>query len=126
MISCIEVKLGKEDIGNTMCYIAEIDKKPALIIDNIELKTPYRENDEIRDAIIEYAKKMVGEIGVKDMPIYASTNKHAVNMNQFSEEKKELRIVGSNDGRETYFDFDADFHEINGKKMFETYLYKLN
>lgn len=126
MISCIEVKLGKEDIGNTMCYIAEIDKKPALIIDNIELKTPYRENDEIRDAIIEYAKKMVGEIGVKDMPIYASTNKHAVNMNQFLEEKKEFKIAGSNGERETYFDFDTDFHEINGKKMFETYLYKLN
>ena len=126
MISCIEVKLGKEDIGNTMCYIAEIDKKPALIIDNIELKTPYRENDEIRDAIIEYAKIMVGEIGNKDMPIYASTNKHAVNMNQFSEEKKEFKIAGSNGERETYFDFDTDFLEINGKKMFETYLYKLN
>lgn len=126
MISCIEVKLGKEDIGNTMCYIAEIDKKPALIIDNIELKTPYRENDEIRDAIIEYAKTMVGEIGNKNMPIYASTNKHAVNMNQFLEEKKEFKIAGSNEERETYFDFDADFHEINGKKMFETYLYKLN
>lgn len=126
MISCIEVKLGKEDIGNTMCYIAEIDKKPALIIDNIELKTPYRENDEIRDAIIEYAKIMVGEIGNKDMPIYASTNKHAVNMNQFLEEKKEFKIAGSNEERETYFDFDTDFHEINGKKMFETYLYKLN
>lgn len=126
MISCIEVKLGKEDIGNTMCYIAEIDKKPALIIDNIELKTPYRENDEIRDAIIEYAKIMVGEIGNKDMPIYASTNKHAVNMNQFLEEKKEFKIAGSNGERETYFDFDTDFLEINGKKMFETYLYKLN
>ena len=126
MISCIEVKLGKEDIGNTMCYIAEIDKKPALIIDNIELKTPYRENDEIRNAIIEYAKIMVGEIGNKDMPIYASTNKHAVNMNQFLEEKKEFKIAGSNGERETYFDFDTDFHEINGKKMFETYLYKLN
>ena len=126
MISCIEVKLGKEDIGNTMCYIAEIDKKTALIIDNIELKTPYRENDEIRDAIIEYAKIMVGEIGNKDMPIYASTNKHAVNMNQFSEEKKEFKIAGSNGERETYFDFDTDFLEINGKKMFETYLYKLN
>ena len=126
MISCIEVKLGKEDIGNTMCYIAEIDKKPALIIDNIELKPPYRENDEIRDAIIEYAKIMVGEIGNKDMPIYASTNKHAVNMNQFLEEKKEFKIAGSNGDRETYFDFDTDFLEINGKKMFETYLYKLN
>ena len=126
MISCIEVKLGKEDIGNTMCYIAEIDKKPALIIDNIELKNPYRENDKIRDAIIEYAKIMVGEIGNKDMPIYASTNKHAVNMNQFLEEKKEFKIAGSNGERETYFDFDTDFHEINGKKMFETYLYKLN
>ena len=126
MISCIEVKLGKEDIGNTMCYIAEIDKKPALIIDNIELKTPYRENDEIRDAIIEYAKIMVGEIGNKNMPIYASTNKHAVNMNKFLEEKKEFKITGSNGERETYFDFDTDFLEINGKKMFETYLYKLN
>ena len=69
---------------------------------------------------------MVGEIGNKDMPIYASTNKHAVNMNQFLEEKKEFKIAGSNEERETYFDFDTDFHEINGKKMFETYLYKLN
>ncbi len=126
MISCIEVKLGKEDIGNTMCYIAEIDKKPALIIDNIELKTPYRENDEIRDAIIEYAKIMVGEIGNKDMPIYASTNKHAINMNQFLEEKKEFKIAGSNGEQETYFDFDVNFHYINGKKIFKNYLYRLN
>ena len=126
MISCIEVKLGKEDIGNTMCYIAEIDKKPALIIDNIELKTVYRENDEIRDAIIEYAKKMVGEIGVKDMPIYASPRKHAVNMDKLPIEKKEFRIVGSNGERNTYFDFDIDFHAIDGKEIFENYFYKLS
>ncbi len=126
MFSCIEVKLGKEDIGNTMCYIAEIDKKPALVIDNIELQTEYRDNDGIRDAIIDYAKKMVGEIGVKDMPIYASIRKHAVNMNNLPKEKKEFRVVGSNDDRETYFDFDADFHSIVGKEIFEDYLYRLS
>lgn len=126
MISCIEVKADKEDIGNTMCYIAEINRKPALIIDNIELKAKYRNNDEIRNTIIEYAKKMGNEIGCVNMPIYASTREHAVSMDKFVKEFKDFKIVGSNEGRKTYFDFDADFHWLDGNKVFQEDLYKIN
>ena len=125
LISAIEVLDGKEPIGNTMCYIAEIDGKPSLILDNIELRAKYQYNDEIRDSIFDYAKKITEEIGKPDMPIYAGPNRHKVNMDGFQLNKKDFRIIGSTGTGQLYFDFDADAHSIDGTEVFEAELYKI-
>ena len=125
MISAIEVLDGKEPIGNTMCYIAEIDGKPSLILDNIELQAKYQYNDEIRDMLIEYAKKMTAEIGNPDMPIYAGPNRHKVDFDNFELINKDFRIIGSTGKGSIYLDFNADGHEIDGTEIFNSELYKL-
>ena len=125
MISAIEVLDGKEPIGNTMCYIAEIDGKPSLILDNIELQAKYQYNDEIRDMLIEYAKRMTAEIGNPDMPIYAGPNRHKVDFDNFELINKDFRIIGSTGKGSIYLDFDADGHKIDGTKIFNSELYKL-
>lgn len=125
MISAIEVLDGKEPIGNTMCYIAEIDGKPSLILDNIELQAKYQYNDEIRDSIFDYAKKLTEEIGQPDIPIYAGPNRHKVNMEKFPIENKDFRIIGSSGDGQLYFDFDAEAHEIDGTEIFNSELYKI-
>lgn len=125
MISAIEVFDGKEPIGNTMCYLAEIDGKLSLILDNIELQAKYQYNDEIRDSIFDYAKKITEEIAKPDMPIYAGPNRHKVNMDGFQLNKKDFRIIGSTGTGQLYFDFDADAHSIDGTEVFEAELYKI-
>lgn len=126
MISAIEVLDGKEPIGNTMCYIAEIDGKPSLILDNIELQAKYQYNDEIRDMLIEYAKKMTAEIGNPDMPIYAGPNRHKVDFDNFELINKDFRIIGSTGKGSIYLDFDANGHEIDGTEFFNSKLYKIS
>lgn len=125
MISAIEVLDGKEPIGNTMCYIAEIDGKPSLILDNIELQAKYQYNDEIRDMFIEYAKKMTAEIGKPDIPIYAGPNRHKVDFDNFELVNKDFRIIGSTGKGSVYLDFDAEEHTIDGTEIFNSELYKL-
>ena len=125
MISAIEILDGKEPIGNTMCYIAEVDGKPSLILDNIELQAKYQYNDEIRDMLIEYAKKMTAEIGKPDMPIYAGPNRHKVDFDNFELINKDFRIIGSTGKGSVYLDFDADEHEIDGTEIFNSELYKI-
>ena len=80
LASAIEVKVNNEYVGNTMCYIGNIDGKPALILDNIELQHKYQYNDEIRDTIFAYARKLAGELNQPDMPVYAFPNRHKVYM----------------------------------------------
>ena len=126
MISAIEVLDGKEPIGNTMCYIAEIDGKPSLILDNIELQAKYQYNDEIRDMLIEYAKKMTAEIGNPDMPIYAGPNRHKVDFDNFELINKDFRIIGSTGKGSIYLDFDGDDHQIDGTEIFNSKLYKIS
>lgn len=125
MISAIEVLDGKEPVGNTMCYIAEIDGKPSLILDNIELQAKYQYNDEIRNMFIEYAKQMTAEIGKPDMPIYAGPNRHKVDFDNFELVNKDFRIIGSTGKGSVYLDFDAEEHEIDGTEIFNSELYKL-
>lgn len=126
LASAIEVKINQEYVGNTMCFIAKVDDKPALILDNIELQHKYQYNDEIRDTILAYARKMAVEIGQPDMPIYAFPNRHKVNMDRFEPVPKDFSIVGSTGDWDIYLDFDADAHKISGDEVFTSYLYKIS
>lgn len=125
MISAIEVLDGDVPIGNTMCFIAKIDGKPALVLDNIELKARYQYNDEIRDSIIDYAQKLAKELGQPNMAIYAGANRHKVNFENFPLDVETFKIVGSSGNAQMYFDFDTDAYDINGKDVFEAELYRI-
>lgn len=126
LASAIEVKVNNEYVGNTMCYIGNIDSKPALILDNIELQHKYQYNDEIRDTIFAYARKLAGELNQPDMPVYAFPNRHKVNMDGLEVVQKDFNIVGSTGDCEIYLDFDADAHKISGNEEFNSYLYRIS
>lgn len=126
LASAIEVKVNNEYVGNTMCYIGNIDGKPALILDNIELQHKYQYNDEIRDTIFAYARKLAGELNQPNMPVYAFPNRHKVNMDGLEVVQKDFNIVGSTGDCEIYLDFDADAHKISGNKEFNSYLYRIS
>ena len=126
LASAIEVKVNNEYVGNTMCYIGNIDGKPALILDNIELQHKYQYNDEIRDTIFAYARKLAGELNQPDMPVYAFPNRHKVNMDGLEVVQKDFNIVGSTGDCEIYLDFDADAHKISGNEEFNSYLYRIS
>lgn len=126
MMSAIEVLDGKNPIGNTMCYIADIDGKPSLILDNIELKQKYQYSDDIMDAISECAQKIAKDICKPDMPIFAGPNRHKMNMNKYELQTKYFRVLGDTEGNNVYLDFDTDAHAIDGTEIFESALYRIN
>ena len=125
MVSAIEILDGKEPVGNTMCYIADIDGKPSLLLDNIELQNKYQYNDEIRDMIFEYAEKLTAEIGKPDMPIYAGPNRHKVNLENFALENKTLKLIGANDRIPFYIDFATRGYDSSNNEDFIGDLYRI-
>lgn len=125
MVSAIEILDGKEPVGNTMCYIADIDGKPSLLLDNIELQNKYQYNDEIRDMIFEYAEKLTAEIGKPDMPIYAGPNRHKVNLENFALENKALKLIGANDRIPFYIDFATRGYDSANNEKFIGDLYRI-
>lgn len=125
MTSAIEVVDGKDFVGNTMCYIAEVDGKPSLVLDNIELNAKYQKNDKIREAMFEYARKMTAEIGQPDMPIYAGPYRHKLNMEHLPKEEHEMKVIGSTGKDEIYFDFLTSGRVVDGSQIDEVTLYKI-
>ena len=125
MVSAIEILDGKEPVGNTMCYIADIDGKLSLLLDNIELQNKYQYNDEIRDMIFEYAEKLTAEIGKPDMPIYAGPNRHKVNLEKFALENKALKLIGANDRIPFYIDFATRGYDSSNNEDFIGDLYRI-
>ena len=125
MFSCIEIKDGKEFVGNTMCYIADIGGKPALILDNIELKQKYRYNDEIRNAIFEFAKKFTRDLKKPDMPIFLDGNHHRINVDALSKEEHAFSLLGVTGKDEVYLDFDMCDRVLDGSELFLADLYRI-
>ena len=123
-ISAIEVIDGKEFVGNTMCYFAEVDGKLALVLDNIEMSAKYQNNDQIRDVFMDYAKQLCEEVGKPELPIYAGPYRHKFNMTPYPIDSHDLKIIGSTDGENTYIDF-AGQYVIDGEKVSRTKLYKI-
>ena len=115
-IGAIELTDKGAFVGNTMIYIAYVDGKPALVLDNIELKTKYQNNDKIRDTFLNYAKKLCEEIGQPDLPIYAGPNRHKLNMNVFPKTDHSMLPIGSTGDQRVYLDYDAYGHKIGSSK----------
>ncbi len=124
-ISAIEIIDSKDVIGNSMCYIAEVDGIPSLVLDNIEIKIKYQYNDKIRDAFMEYAKKLTKEIGAEDMPIYAGPYRHKFNMDIYPLAKHSVKIKGSSGKNEVYIDYVTMGYKINNIRVDTVKLYKI-
>lgn len=82
-MQAIEFNCRGNSYGNTMCFLAKVNGKLALILDNIEVKSEFQYSNELRDAIIDFSKKLCTEIGKPDMSIYAGANRHYVDFNDF-------------------------------------------
>lgn len=116
LINAIEIKDGDEAIGNTMCYIAEVDGKLSLVLDNIELKPKYQYNALILDGLIRYAKQLTKEIGCEDMAIYAGPNRHKLDLSAYEKKGRMLKIIGSTGDDWVYLDFDTTSHLVDGEE----------
>ena len=124
-IGAIELSDGGNFVGNTMIYLAYVDGKPSLVLDNIELKSKYQHNDKIRDTFMEYAKKLCDEIGCPDMPIYAGPNRHKLDMSIYPKETRSMQVIGSTGSDEIYLDYDAMPHVVNGQEKVNIEMYKI-
>lgn len=126
MVQAIELKDGENSIGNTMMYVAKIDGKPALLLDNIELKPKYQYNDKIEDGIVNFAKMVTKDLGKPDMPIYAGSNRHKLNMKNFElVEKNDFNLVGTTHDDPIYLDFVTEGRNVIPSTCFNETLYKL-
>lgn len=129
MISGIEVLAKDKPIGNTICYIAEIDNKPALVLDNIEMKPDYRKgtiNDNARDLMFSYAKKFTKELGKEDMPIYIGWNRSKVNLRDYKCECKNFKIIGTSGEDNIYIDSITTTNNFKKDNVFSTFLCKIS
>ena len=128
MNKCIgEIELTDKGsfVGNTMIYLAYVDGKPALVLDNIELKTKYQNNDKIRDTFVDYAKKLCAEIGQPDLPIFAGPNRHKLNMDIYDKSTHTMEIIGSSGEQEVYVDYDAGKHTVGKGEKAKIEMYRL-
>lgn len=129
MVSGIEVLVDDKSVGNTICYIAEVDKKPALVLDNIEIKPNYRKdtvNDDIRDLMFSYARKFTKELGNEDMPIYLGHNRNKINLRDYQIERKDFRIVGTSGEDRIYIDSVVTEGKFDGYNIFNELLHDIS
>jgi hypothetical protein len=124
-ISAIEIMDGENSCGNTMCYMAVIDGRLALVLDNIELKPRYQNNNKIRDGIIDYAKMLCSEIGQPNIKIYACPNRHKVDLTSYPLHEHTMQIIGTTGDDALYFDFYGVNREIAETDRFSLYMYEI-
>ena len=102
-ISAIEILDEGKPVGNTICYLALVNDRPAMILDNISLKPDYRNDDKIGQGFADYAKKMCVEIGLGSIPVYTTSTRQAVRIKQV-EEGVSFRFLGSSGEDYIYID----------------------
>lgn len=108
-IGAFDIKDGKIPVGNTMMYLAEIEGRTALVLDNIEVKSGYQDNV-VRDAFMDYVKEWCAEKGLGDIPIYAGPNRHKFEMGKsYPIEKHDVKIIGSTGLDEIYIDYKGKY-----------------
>lgn len=127
-IQAIEIKNGETSIGNTMCFWGKIDNKLALILDNIEIKPMYQYNEQLRDGIVEFAKKMAKEIAGEDVEVYAGLNRHKVDFPESSKKMYVMDLIGDYGDGNIYLDIissDDTFFNYEDENKLDIKLYKL-
>ena len=113
MIQGIEVNHNNIPIANTMCYIAKVNGTPSLILDNIEIKPQYQGSNLIRNAIFDYAKKMVEELGDPNMPILLSEKRNDIKTVDLEKYTYDISIIGDSGTDLVYIDFESRDININ-------------
>jgi len=125
-IGAIELVDQGNFVGNTMIYLANVDGNPALVLDNIELKSKYRYNNTIRDTFMDYAKQLCDEIGQPDLPIYAGPNRHKLTMDEvYPKENHSMQIIGSTSEDRVYIDGITGGMTIDGQATIDLEMYKI-
>lgn len=120
LIGAIEVLDSDIPIGNTMCYFAKVNDETALILDNIELLPEYRNNDIVRDAIFQYARKLCAEVGKPDIPVYVSGHRNKISLKDLKTEELPMLIIGNSGENNVYVDFTTSYLRIDS----DIYKYK--
>lgn len=113
-IRAIEIidKTGKS-YGNSMCYLAKVDGKLSFIVDSFEVDGKLAGNQDITNAIIEYAKQVTEEIEQPDIPIYFGPYHKGINISKLTEtEGCTIEIIGRAD-EHTYIDSIGGINDIN-------------
>lgn len=127
MFSAIEILEDDIPIGNAMCFYAYVDDKVSFIIDNIEVKTPRKCSDSIRDAIFKCAREITKDAGTPDVNIYLGTTRNDVMNLDLKMLPKDVYLPFELKHC-TYFDFINSTLYVdykNGRK-FKTILYSLD
>ena len=123
-IGAFELSDKGNSVGNTMFYLAKVDGKLSLILDNIELKSKYQYNDAIKGAFIDYAKKFCAEIGKPNISIYAGPNRHKIDLSDKNLVRHTIQPLGISKG-DVYLDILTGEYEFKNKTDLDLFLYKL-
>ena len=81
-------------------HIANVDSKPALILDNIEVNNAFlkitddSEKIKLRNEFFKYAKNLAKSISNENIPIYFSTSYTKLETNDLEKTTKEIDFVG--------------------------------
>lgn len=108
MIEIVDNKTNNT-IGNALCYfVTDKTGKPALMIDNIEIKNSQRPSDEVgaqlRNAITQYAKNLLKEVGASNAKIYMGNSYNDVPFEDLRKAKSQLKFLGETQCDEIYMD----------------------
>ena len=88
----------------------------------------YQYNDDIKNGILDYAKKMCVELNAPNMPIYVGPKRHKVNFDEYSQVAgAKLKFVGSTGNDKVYIDWNLaeDNFAIDPDKEYQTNLFKI-
>ena len=109
MIELVDNSTG-ETIGNALCYfVLDGGSKPALVIDNIEIRNsqvPSLEiGKEMRVAIVQYAKNIAQAVtGSKNTRIYMSGSYNDVAQNDLTKTTQTVQFLGETECDSIYMD----------------------
>ena len=103
-VGAIEVVDSDIPVGNTMCYFANVKGKLAFVMDNIHMHSAYKNNENIKAGIVEYAQKLCEEVGKPDIPIYISGHRNSVDLSEFDSDNCLISIIGDSGNDKVYLD----------------------
>lgn len=118
MIQAIEILDGEQSIGNTMCYMAMLDEKPCLILDNIELKPQYHGSAIIKEGVFNFAKNLAKKICGKDIPVYLCPKRNDISVDDMKLKLGDLMLVGDTGEDSVYVNFANQKFQINNETRF--------
>lgn len=120
----------KNDKGKTFAmsriYMANIEDKPSLIMENLEINNNWLENltdedkKQLKDSIVEYMKKFANELGENEVPIYFSTSYNKLESFWSSEHntvEKEIAFIGDVSPKDIYMNTFKGYTKPVGQKI---------